>query len=54
MGKSQAVQELEEELGREKEQWETMRMCIELEGLRQLEDVRQQLEQQASVIEKVK
>ena len=42
VGKSQAIQELEEELGREKEQWETIRMRTELDGLRQLEDIRQQ------------
>ena len=64
-GKSQAMRELEEEFGREKEQWETIRMRTELDGLRQLEDIRQQfdcererhrreLEQQASVIEKLK
>ena len=63
--KSQVVHELEEELGREKEQWETIRMRTELDGLKQLEDVRRQfdrererhrkeLEQQASVIEKLK
>jgi hypothetical protein len=64
MGKSQAIQELEDEIGREKEQWDTIRMRTELDGLRQLEDVRRQfdcererhrgeLEQQASVIEKL-
>ena len=38
-GKSQAMRELEEEFGREKEQWETIRMRTELDGLRQLEDI---------------
>ena len=46
MGKSQAIQELEEELRREKEQWEMMRMRTELDGLRQLEDVQQQFDRE--------
>ena len=38
-GKSQVIYQLEEEFGREKEQWETIQMWIELDGLKQLEDV---------------
>ena len=40
--KSRVMHELEEELGREKEQWEMIRMRTELDRLKQLEDVRRQ------------
>ena len=63
--KAQTLREVEEEYGRAKEFWETVRMKTELDGLKQLEEVRQQfelerdrhrkeLERQEVVIEKLK
>ena len=44
MGKSQAMRKLEDEFGQEKERWETIRIRTELDGLRQLEDVRRKFD----------
>ena len=44
IGKSQAIQELEDKFRQEKEWWGTIRMWTELDGLRQLEDVRKQFD----------
>ena len=44
--KQQTLQEMEEEFGREKETWGTIRMKTELDGLKQLEEVRQQFDRE--------